>query len=481
MPIGYNPTETGDIGLTFPSIADEYRTLGHAYGPSRMVMRGNVDMGTDQYGWGRDADRMANAKVASTISAYDVYNRTPRHRIIPTRMMGSTPFFGAIDQSDEAMRRWLGHSGSLVRGGGSIGALTTPEGQQYRKKILNRRAQELTALRNQQDTAPTAPTELMELSKKQAQKDEVLDAFDAIAREIETGILERSTAKEFYEWSNMFLTLLPYFGNVDAKELVNIVRVMGQLVEGEVRVIANRVNLQQIVARRNLGVDTGEIKDIEDKTRLAKLINQRAELVEAVLKDYFKIINFSLQERIMGTRAILRKYRMESLARGIQLPTQEEVVDDEDDNDYEPPQYAPLRANEDDEGAPVLDEEEAEVEVPIFDGLAVAQPQFPPYQTQAQITAEMTRRRLERGLTNDQAVREIVEEWRPLLGYAPRASTNYVAVRRTLVDNIKRYLREQGVVGRGRRVRGGRSVHHRLRAHQEGVAMRRQMEEVRRR
>ena len=473
MPIGYNPTATGDVGLSFPTIADRHRTLGYAYNPPRMIVPNDIDMGTDQYGWGRDANRMATAKVASTISAYPVYDRTPRHRIIPTRLMGSTPFFGAVDQSDEAMRRWL--SGSMVRGGGSIGALSTPEGQKYRQKIIRRRGEELTALRNQQDTSVLPPTEMEELTKKQGQKDEVLDFFDAIAREIESGILERNTAKEFYEWSTKFLQILPYFGNSEQRELTNILRVLGQLLEGEVRVIQNRVNLQQIVAQRNLGLDMGELKEVEDKTRLAKFINERVELVVAVLKEYFKIINYSLKERILGYKAILKKFRMESLAKGIVLPTAEEEVDDEDENDYEPPQFAPEEAEEND-GAPVLDEGEAQGEPDLFAGLQVQQPEYPAYRSQAEITAEMARRRLNRGITNDQAIREIADEWSRFTGYNPRAGTSYATIKRTLAERIKQVVRQ--AEGRGRRARGGRSVHHRLRGHQQRVAIRRQMEEM---
>ena len=474
MPIGYNPTTTGDVQLTFPSIADEHRTLGHAYGPRRYVIPDDIDMGPDRYGWGADARRMANAKVQSTISAYPVYDRTARHRIQPTQLRGSSPFFSSIDQSDEAMRRWIS---SGVHGGGSIGALTTPEGQKYRKVILNRRGQELTALRNQQDTAALPPTEMNELTEKEAQKDELLDELDAIVGEVSSGIFERNTAKELVEWLGKFLKLMPYFSNVEHKELTQVYRTLGDIVGADIRIIGNRTNLAEIVRRRNMGVEgLSDVRAEQDQENLAAYISDRIKLTRRIIAEYEGLLNYSLKERIMGYKAILRKYRLGQLASGVKAPTEQETIDDEDDNDYEPPPF--VQAQADDAEAPALNEEEAAAEPDLFAGLNVVQPpqlpdNVPPYRSQAQITTEVARRRT-LGVERDVAIRQIAQEWAPFTRYMPRPNTNFTAVRRTLVGNINRFLDGFGARGRGRGVRN------RLHPHQQMVAMRRQMEQLRR-
>ena len=475
MPIGYNPSARQNIGLTFPAVADEHRTLGDAYWSGGYAhQNGSLDVGGDIYGWGRDARHMADAKVASTLRAQRLYDRTPRFRIIPTRLMGSTPFFGAIDQSDGALSKWQVGNVS-IHGGGSIGAMSTKEGQKYRRRILDARAQQFAALNATQDTAPLLPTEEKSLTEVEAEKLKLDQEFSAILDEVEAGILERGTGTDLVKWGIKFIQFLPYFNSNDVQQLADYDTDLGQFFEVGVRVMGERERMREL--------SYADVRKLKAQT---EYVEKSAQQIRDVIKQYVKIINYSLQERIMGLRAILKKMGMERIARGIRQATAEDVAEDDQDEEeggggggafapYQPPNAQPLLDAGDGEQGDGVDEG-----ADMFAGLDVRAPAIgdrPPYSTQAQITEEM-RRRVLAGTEQKRALLDIAEEWRPFTGYNPRPNTDIASIRRTLVARIKAL---PAVAGRGRRVVGGRSVHHRLRGHQQNLAVRRQMEEVMRR
>lgn len=176
--MAYNKTAyMGRPQLSFPAVADEYRDLGSAYFRGAMPMGTDAMVGQDIYGWSADGRRMAMAKVQSTRTAQRLYDRTPRFRIEPTQMMSAQPFF--INHTRDTFP-------SRLMGAGSIGALTTPEGQQYRRKILDARAEQLRAM--EQDPPVEAPPPAMkELTEKEALKDQYALEFKALEGEFMLG------------------------------------------------------------------------------------------------------------------------------------------------------------------------------------------------------------------------------------------------------------------------------------------------------
>jgi len=409
--------------LSFPAVADEFRDLGSAYFMGRMPSGQNAEIGEDIHGFGADARRMAMAKVQSTRTAQRLYDRTPRFRVTPTGLMSSVPF--GINHTRETFpSRLMG------------GVLTTPEGQQYRRKILDARAEQLRAMESDPPTQ-AAPPAMKELSEKEAMKDQYALEFKALENEYSAGVVERSQASELSKWVTKFLGILPYYDSNDVGELINYQRRIDDILEGllqtegddaPVRPRGNREQQKEeavsefmrraltiwiSVVQRYLGqasdVDTQLTAVVRDQRASGERFGQQA------------IINLPLKDRIRAVKSILRDI---GLARQVKIPPPqpEDVAADgveEDGGDVD--EYG----GDEDGGGEVVAEgaEGADVEKP---------------RTQAQITAEVNRRVGDgTAPTAAVAIRQIAELWEDVTNYRPTAASTYKSVRQTLVDRIK--------------------------------------------
>ena len=502
---GYNRTaHMGNPQLSFPAVAMGRRTLGSAYINPTAVQSNDFEIGPDQYGFTRDANRMAMARVASTHTSQNVYDRQPRSvrfgKIIPDGHT-SHPYGSTQDMGDPALRFWLNSSydpsTGAVRGGGSTGALTTPEGQRYRRKILDARRDQLIALDAQQDTAPPLPTTEKDLDEVEANKVQIDLEFNQILDEVDSGIVERGTAGDFNQWARKFATTLPYYNRTDVGRLNGYMEGIYETLYRNAQVVADRTEL-----RRGYGEEVA----IEKDKALTNLLQRTTDTLIKLIKEYMKGIDLQLPERILLVKNILRRLGMEGLAKAVVKATPQAVANDAedmgdgagDDQDGGGAEgYAPLLPPPDDE--PPVDIGEDQVPREGWEDLP---------QTQAQISARARQIVIDTGVNLNEATARVARAWSAFTRYNPRPNTNYKAMKRTLVERIKAYKRSLGGEGIdnlfrglavnegvqaegfpvgfgrprlvGRRATGGRSVHHRLAATQEAKAIRRINEASRR-
>jgi hypothetical protein len=456
--MSYNRTAyMGNPQLSFPAVSDEYRDLGSAYFVGHMRGGNDVEIGADIYGFGADARRMAMAKVQSTRTAQRLYDRTPRFRVQPTGLMSSVPF--GINHTRDTFP-------SRMMGAGSIGALTTPEGQVYRRKILDARAEQLRGM-EQDPPVSAAPPAMKELTEKDAMKEQYALEFKAIENEFNAGVVERSQAAELNKWVIKFFGLLPYYDRNNLDELVNyqrridtILAALRQEQGDDAMVVANdneqrkRNAVYRFMFRAFITWDMviskylGQERDIELRT--ATFLRGQRELTTVRSGDQFgqeAIINMPLQQRITAVKSILREL---GLARQVDIlpPTEEDVAADGVEEDGAD---ADEFADDEDGGGEAVAEEGAN------DGAAAARAaafaNLP--RTQAEITAEMNRRVAEGDAPNvETAVRQIAADWEDVTGYRPTELSTVRSIRQTLVQRIKDAVRDGRLAGRG--LRGGR-------------------------
>lgn len=442
MPIGYNPTATGNVQLTFPMVADQKRTLGASFLYGGRRMRPDIEVGTDQYGWGSEARHMANAKVQATTIAQRQYDRTAPYHIKATGSV-QTPCFSAKDESNAALERMLRGQVSApvrdqLRGGGSIGNLTTPAGQRYARKILDRRAAELTALNAQQDTAPVSTER--ELSEVQAAKTQLDLEFGEILDEIDAGVVERGTAKGIAEWSVKFLKELPYYDSVDTIKLINLAEQLDQIADRTIEVLQDR-------RQRTAGAEwaTGGTEGDKFKS-LSQLIALWSKRTANIIVEYMKYINLQLPQRVLVVRDILSRAGLKAVAKSIADPTPVQIEEEaQAEDNADPFAFAPFQPAED-QGPAVPDVGDG-ADAGVIGGLP---------QTAAQIS-EAVRGAVSTGQSADEALQAIINQWNALQGfpqYAPRAGT-FRNKKATLVARIKQFLATRPT-GAGRRRRGGR-------------------------
>jgi len=429
MPIGYNPSETGDVQLTFPSVADRRRTLGASYLMTARKPQPDIQMGTDQYGWSADANHMANAKVQTTISTYDKFNRTPRHRVVPTASI-QFPVFASKDESNGALERMLRGQVQApmgVRGGGSIGNLTTPEGQRYARKILDRRAAELTALREQTDTAPVSTER--ELTEVEAKKTALSLEFSEILDEIDAGVVERNTAKAIAEWSIKFLRELPYYDRTDIKVLVEYGQQLDTIADRTIEVLSERSQ-----RTRNYGdPETDKFKS------LSQLIAQWSKRTANILAKYMSYVDSSLKDRLAVVRQLLKEAGLAGVAKSIaKVPTEQEIANEDAQEVRDDPfGFA------DPEGAvqqppPVPD---------VGDGADVGQPLPDDLPRSAREVSALIREGVARGISSSDALQHIINEWNKhfAVRYQPNPSSVLKNRKATLVQRINAELARRGL------------------------------------
>jgi hypothetical protein len=272
---------------------------------------------------------MAMAKVQSTRTAQNVYDRQPRYvRFGHLVADGNTshPYGSTQDMGDNALRFWLNSSydptTGVVRGGGSIGALTTPEGQRYRRKILDARRDQLIALDNQQDTAPLPPTTEKDLNEVEANKVQIDLEFNQIIDEVDSGIVERGTAGDFNKWARKFATTLPYYNNTDVERLNAYMEGIYETLYRNAQVVADRIR-----TRGTYGRET----EVEKDEALTKLLRRTTDTLIKLIKEYMKGINLQLPERVLLVKNILRRLGMEGLSRAVVVATPQAVANDEED------------------------------------------------------------------------------------------------------------------------------------------------------
>jgi len=428
MPIGYTPTSKGNISLTFPYIADQYRSLGYENFPNVLPRAISVEHGGDEHGWGADANRMAMGKVQATRSIQRIFDRTPRFRIQPSGNTAQMPMFASKDESMEALRRW---TGGVLSGAGTAGALTTPAGERYKRRMLDARAEQFRNQLQGFDTPlPPEVSHEKELSKKEAMKTQSSLEFTNILNQFQSGdnnFLQLGTS-DLQKWLTNFYQLLPYYDRNDVDELVKIDDALEEIWKEE------------------LG-----------NLRFEGLRLQFNKILEA----YMSIINFTLPQRVQAMKTILRSIGLAGVAKGVIAPTPQDVADEmAGEFDYQslPTETSYPSASSGGDG---FDDKFDEVEPLVQDKEVVPVPpeeqrNLPQYRTQAEITAEARRRQQEYRTPMENSIYDIAVEWSPYTNYNPRADTRASVIRQTLVQRIKRVLANaepQPVEGSGRRRR----------------------------
>lgn len=400
MPIGYTPTAKGNISLTFPYIADQYRSLGEENFPNPIGRPISVQHGGDAHGWGADANRMAMGKVQATRSIQRIFDRTPRFRIQPSGNTAQMPLFVNKDESMEALRKW---TGGVLSGSGTAGALTTPAGERYKRRMLDARAEQF---RNQlQGFDIPLPPEISheaQLSRKQAMMTQSDLELSTIIDQFLSGNNDKLKLGEqdLKAWLFKFYEMLPFYDRNDVQKLVDVDRALNTIWNTE-------------LAKGN---------------KFSSLAQQYREVLDA----YMSVVNLQLPQRIQAVKSILRSVGLARLQKSVIQATEQEIANEGDE-----PQDAE-RA--------VFDNNEEELEGRADDEQVVQVPEMeqrnlPLYRSQAEITAEAKRRQQNYRTPLERAIYDIAIEWSPYTNYTPRAGTRYTAIRKTLVQRIRQVMR----------------------------------------
>jgi hypothetical protein len=382
--MAWNRSSRGNVSLTFPSEADKVRSLGYGYVGKQVSFANEVDKGADLYGWSKDGNKVARMKVANTTMANRIYDRTARHRIIPTQLLSTPPFGVSHNKSN-----W-DNLVSLRGGGGDNGvAQATKYGAKWVKNRLMERGKELTALDNKQETA--VYQEEPNISEIEAKKDDIEFKFESIIDELESGVLNRNTVKNLQNWAMQFYVSLPYYTNI--KKLNQYRTILEQIT----RAYESGAQAQQNTALYNI-TDGAQLRDFFSKV---------ARKIGLVIDEYIPFVNSSFKERTLRVKAIMKHIGEKKLIK---------IIDEIEIAEPEP------------------EEEEEEVE---FDDHIPNMP--PPYITQRQIT-QRQRELMDEGRDENTAIREIVAEWYPFIKYTPSALTSQSTIKKILVRKIAQYL-----------------------------------------
>jgi hypothetical protein len=443
--MAWNRSSRGNVSLTFPTEVDKVRSLGYGYVGKQVSFANQVDKGDDLYGWSKDGDKVAQMKVANTTMANRIYDRTARHRIIPTQLLSTPPFGVSHNKSNwdnlqggsheyqkkalelQTLREYFSNAISILRhnpkridlvpyvrklnkdiielerelgasnalvslkgGGGDNGvAQATKYGAKWVKNRLMERGKELTALDNKQETAVLQ--EEPNISEIEAKKDDIEFKFESIIDELESGVLNRNTVKNLQNWAIQFYVSLPYYTNI--KKLNQYRTILEQIT----RAYESGDQAQQNTALYNI-TDGAQFRDFFSKV---------ARKIGSVIDEYIPFVNSSFKERTLRVKAIMKHIGEKKLIKVIE---EIEIAEPE----------------------PEIEEEEVD-----FDDHVPNLP--PPYMTQRQIT-QRQRELMDEGKDENTAIREIVAEWYPFIKYTPSALTSQSTIKKILVRKIAQYL-----------------------------------------
>lgn len=252
-----------EVAVTFPEVFRQKFRMGYSYLPERNVsVAPDVASGTDEYGWGADARRMANERVRQTRVSQDRYNhdslRATNSRVAPITALGhNRPFGIAVSQPS-----FSGDTVSRLRGG----VFTTMEGQQYGRKLLEKRAQQLEEMGLTESAEPVVKVTDVPLTEVEGMKDESTLLFDALIDELQTGTVKDS--RPINDWWKSFREVLPFYSRSDEDDLVKIVRTLEE-------------SLGYLDA---IGENATKAKN----KRLADFIQLRVEDIIKIVKEYMK-------------------------------------------------------------------------------------------------------------------------------------------------------------------------------------------------
>jgi hypothetical protein len=287
--------------------------------------------------------------------------------------------------------------------GGALtgGVLSTRQGQKFARKILDRRAEQLARMDANEDTGiPDAPAETPSLTEIEGKMVDLDLRISAILDYLQSGAEVGKAVEGLNLWFVDFLKTLPFYTRNDISKL-------------------NLIGSQLLLSSR--GIDSIAESEPENigLERQAVVVDQRTRQIAQVIKEYLKIIDRQLPERIMGLKSIVRKIIGVKMSE-IYEPVLRAVEEAQPEEGFEG----------DDADAGVADEEEEEEDED-------AEPNIP--RSQAEIEAEVQRRLLNGEAPNaDSAVRQLAGELAQFTNnYRPAATTNYSSIKRTLAQRLR--------------------------------------------
>ena len=239
--------------ITFPEVMlAKYGNRPRANMPTEVGSPIAVDMGSDQYGWHRDAVKVANDRVNQIHSSQKMYERgaRPYEKLHLRTNRGAIVPFGINGLGGKFVEPPQNGSSGELRGG----IMFTKAGQDYIQELLNKRQKQYAEM-YQSSSAREIPTSNTDDPTGEIALSAVYPLYDALLDDLRTLNVKSVTA--FNSWWAMMLTTLPILGSNFRPQIKTIVETLGEVaqpytdyVEHETEVGSNAQKLGRSVLLR---------------------------------------------------------------------------------------------------------------------------------------------------------------------------------------------------------------------------------------
>jgi hypothetical protein len=229
--------------ITFPEVLlAKYGNRPRANIPTAVGSPIAVDMGSDQYGWHRDAVKVAHDRLNQIETSKKQYLRGARpYEILNLRTNRGAivPFGGGYGEFDEKPQR---ASQGELRGG----IMFTKAGQDYLQTLLNKRQKQYAEM--YAESPRTIPTSNTEDRLGEVALNAVYPLYDALLDDLRTYNVK--SVSTFNAWWAMMLTTLPILGSNFRPQINEICENLGAVAQSFSEEIARTTD--EGSARRNL-------------------------------------------------------------------------------------------------------------------------------------------------------------------------------------------------------------------------------------
>lgn len=213
--------------ITFPEVVlAKYGDRSRMNIPTMTGSPIDVDMGSDQYGWHRDAVKMANDRVRQIHSSKKMYERgeRPYEKLHLKTNRGAIVPFGINGLGGKFVVPPHNASKGELRGG----IMFSKAGQDYLQELLNKRQKQYAEM-YQSSATREIPTSNTDDPTGEIALSAVYPLYDALLDDLRTLNVKSVTA--FNSWWAMMLTTLPILGSNFRPQIKTIVETLGEVAQ----------------------------------------------------------------------------------------------------------------------------------------------------------------------------------------------------------------------------------------------------------
>lgn len=210
--------------ITFPEVVlAKYGNRPRMNMPTEVGSPIDVDMGSDHYGWYRDAVKVANDRVKQIQSSKRMYERgeRPYEKLHLRTNRGAITPFGVNSVGGEFVSPPERTSRGELRGG----IMFTKAGQDYLQGLLNKRQKEYAEIYS--TSSREVPTSTTDESAGEIALNAVYPLYDALLDDLRT--FNVKSLSTFNNWWAMMLTTLPILGSNFRQQIKEITDTLAEI------------------------------------------------------------------------------------------------------------------------------------------------------------------------------------------------------------------------------------------------------------